>query len=308
MRRISHLLASVRAWFFGKEVSKPDARQRREELRPVGSETMSFVTAIPLGKRRFKKYATYRYHCWCVPRAEVDIFESMPSCIRIYFPKAEPDYPRIGLDVVNSFIDLFPDPRLVKSLIVGDFSHPDQYWLQLEHNDPKLELVAEADPRGIIKLFRPTMSPELHRTLLHEWSHLHQLADQTASKVFDLVGNLEEFTTSSQSILTSAAEKWAILSEHWLGEDIVIAFASTVANPIRSAVWSKAFEQRLRSIPPELRGSRHELYVKRGREIRNACLEKALFALADDAKRDSPKGADAAKIVLNYLIAASSPD
>jgi hypothetical protein len=293
MQRMAHLLASVRAWFFGKELAEPkavddsasigtvtapaqvslddDARpsneraQLPEGLRPIGSETIRVLTAEALGERRFDNQLAYRNQCWTVEHVEVDVFEARPSCIRIKFPKADPDYPRIGLGVANSLTDLFPDPRLVKEIVVSDFPHADLYWMQLQHKDPKLVLVAEADLKGIITLFRPTMGRDLHGTVLHEWSHLHQLADRTASEVFDRVGRLEEFTTGSQSIQTSPAEKWPILNEHWLGEDVVIALAAAVGNPIRSAVWSKAFEQRLRSLPPELRGSRHELYVKRGR-------------------------------------------
>jgi hypothetical protein len=330
MQRMAHLLASVRAWFFGKEPAEPkavddsarmgtltapaqvslddDARpsneraQLPEGLRPIGSETIRVLTATALGERRFDNQLAYRHQCWTVEHVEVDVFEARPSCIRIKFPKADPDYPRIGLGVVNSLTDLFPDPCLVKEIVVSDFPHADQYWMRLQHKDPELVLVGEAEPeKDIITLFRPTMGRDLHGTLLHEWSHLHQLADRTASKVFDDVGLLEEFTTGSQSIQTSPAEKWPILSEHWLGEDVVIAFAAAVGNPIRSAVWSKAFEQRLGSLPAELRSSRHEFYVKRGRAIRNGCFENALSTLEDDAKSANPAVKDAAVIVLNYL-------
>ncbi len=261
------------------------------ELKLVETKAETFVTGMPV-EGQFKNYSDYQNRGWRFPRVESKVFETSTGA-RIIYPTAESNYGRITLEQTNQVLHSLPDKHLVKKLEVSDYPHPDQVWFRQLKKDPSFTIAAELLPDGTVRLYRPTESGAFDR-VSHEWGHLFEHKSPRASAAFDKVDSLEKFTSGSNSHIEGKAEYWPVLTETLLAKDNVLASATALANPLRSAVWSKAFQEHLAGLLPQERSTMHEFFVQRAQLIKNLSTKRAQELL------NTSQGADAAA-VRDYL-------
>lgn len=254
------------------------------ELKLVETKSETFVTGMPV-EGQFKNYGDYQNRGWRFPRVESKVFETSTGA-RIIYPTAESTYGRITLEQTNQVLHSLPDNHLVKKLEVSDYPHPDQVWFRQQKKDPSFTIAAELLPDGTVRLYRPTESGAYDR-ITHEWGHLLEQKSPQASAAFDKVDSLETFTSGSNSHIEGKAEFWPVLTETLLAKDNVLASATALANPLRSAVWSKAFLEHLGSLRPQERSTMHDFFMKRAELIKNLSTNRAQELLNTSKSADA---------------------
>lgn len=199
-----------------------------------------------------------------------------------------------------SLLRELPDVRLVSQLRIFDHSHRFEPWLQREN--PNARIFGEAEPGGILNLYKPRFDVTTRDTAKHEWNHLLKMESKTQGRLFDRAASLEPLQTASRSKLYSPEETWSVLGEDLLSGDPLRMAASVQLNPIKVAIWSDAFAGRLRTLPPELRGPHHGHYVKLSDYLRATSEPLARVKVTElntDTSADSQLLADLSRFLRN---------
>lgn len=253
-------------------------------LQFIESKKSTGVTGLPV-EGGFKSYADYQNRGWRYPLVENNIFETSTGT-RVVFPKHDSNYGRINLEQTNEVLRSMPDRTLIKKLEVTDLAHADQAWFRQARQDPNFTIAAQTLPDGSVVLFRPTQVGAYDK-VLHEWGHLFERKSQKASETFDKAGNVEKFTSGSNSHVEGATEIWPVLTETLLAKDNVLASATALANPVRTVIWTRAFQEHLQGLRPQERSTLHEFFVKRAELLNALSSKRAMDILSSSASTES---------------------
>jgi hypothetical protein len=159
-----------------------------------------------------------------------------------------------------------PDLRLVRRLVLVGGHYRERYWLR-QATGEDVVLRAEAFPdTGDIWIYRlPADDGQLAQLLAHEWSRLLLFASPVELSRLGDAGMVEPI--EPEQLLKGASGAWMKLqAEYWaeIGErllcDPMLAATSAAIFPVHVALYLSALARRLKALPRELRGPRHDRY------------------------------------------------
>ena len=247
-------------------------KESSEALTLLESKKSSAITggAVEGG---FKSYADYQNRGWRYTVVDNNIFQTSNGT-KIVYPKGESNYGRLSLEQTTEVLNSMPDRALVKKLEISDLAHVDEAWFRQQRNEPNFTIAGQSFPDGSVQLFRPNRTGAYDK-VVHEWGHLFEQKNPAASAAFEKAAAIEKFNSGSNSHIEGAAELWPVLTESLLAKDNVLASASALANPVRSMVWAKAFQEHLASLLPQERSTMHDHFLQRAKLIENLSSKRA---------------------------------
>jgi hypothetical protein len=270
---------------------------------PIAKERMMVVVGAPeKGPFLDVNDLMYRGQRYTQPMMEIFTPPNHPGS-RIAIAEVKPDYARITPAQAVELVQSVPDPRLIKKLVVADGVHPEEAFAKqmLGADGVNYRIHGKAGKEGDITLYRPEAGAESKYTTLHEWSHLHKMADPKASRAFEMARSMEELQTPNRGLAQGVDEPWAMLTESLLGADSMVGATTAMANPIQSSIISKSLERMLATLPEAQRSSNHQQYIGMIEVVNRSVLPHAVQRLQQIAAGTDAAAASRAREILEFL-------
>ncbi|MBX9689411.1 MAG: hypothetical protein K2X27_22065 [Candidatus Obscuribacterales bacterium] len=209
-------------------------------------------------------------------------WESTLSKLKILSSPWAPDYEKIELNRLVELVYSVPDPSLFQRIVILDYPHPDQAWLDRE--SPGLVLEKELRDACEVILYRPKQDmPTAEGLVFSCFARLLKEASPQESALFDKICEAKTLTFFSRTGggEWTSAQIWVDLLNLMLRQSKIESEMTAHFDAVAAVVVASALRRRMRDLPAALCSDAQQKYLDLLNYVNDELVDLALSRMEE---------------------------